>query len=243
MKRNGFTIVEVIIVVVVIGILASIAALGWTNWQYRSAKSAVKSDMQLAASSMQSYLNFKNYYPPNFDGTGFVSSNNVAVSLYTNTGTTLVYTSLTPDQNAQLFLNTCNAILNPLTNVTTCEFAGKNNGAKVHVKGTSGANEIWNSPINKSAVTITPCDSACTAALTSLKSNFESQGGQWPVIVPNNEVAMPEPTEVISGQADRFCAEGHASSMPEISYYVDSTTKKVTQGVCNRTGLGYPSVP
>lgn len=244
MKQSGFTIVEVIIVVVVIGILASITSIGVTSWQHRTSTAAVKSDLQLVSSSMQSYLNFNNYYPPNFDGTGFVSSNKVAVSLYTNTGTTLVYTGLSPDQNAQLFLNTCNAILNPLSNVTTCEFAGKNSGAKVHVKGTSGANEIWNSPISEADIAISPgCNSECTDALAELIATFEAQGGQWDVNIPNSEVAMPEPTVMISGQADRYCAEGHASSKPEISYYVNSTTKQVTQGVCDRTGLGYPSAP
>lgn len=244
MKRNGFTIVEVIIVVVVIGILASIVALGWTSWQYRTASNAVKSDLQLAASSMQSYLNFNDYYPPNFDGTGFVSSSNVSVSLFTNTQTTLVYTGLTADQNAQLFLNTCNALLNPLANVTTCEFEGNNNGAKVHVKGTNGANEIWGSPIASTDVQISPgCDATCNTALNQLKSIFQAQGGTFPVVIPPNEVEMPAPTVMISGQADRYCIEGHASEQPSISFNVNSTTKKVTAGVCNRTGLGYPSIP
>lgn len=242
LKRAGFTLIEVVTVIAVLGILAVIATLSFGAWQTSVATNSVKSDLQLASSSMQSYLNLNSYYPPNFDGTGFISSKNVAVSLYTNTGTTLVYTSLTPDQNAQLFLNTCNALLNPLANVTTCEFEGNKSGAKVHVKGTSGANEIWDSPIAPGDVAISPgCDATCNAALTNLKNIFVAQGGTWDVVIPESEVQMPAPTEMITGQADRYCIEGHSSTDPSIGFYVDSTTKTVTEGVCDRTGLGYPS--
>lgn len=227
---HGFTIVELIVVIAVIAILASVSIASYGPWRRHNADAAVQSDLSQGTSSLRSYKNFQNSYPPNLAGTNFSSSANVALVLYTNAPTIGVYSNLTDDQNAQLLLNVCNANLNDLYN-TVCTFGGAGGGAKIHVAGTNTTNTIWESPISQSDVTL-PCGTACDNATNTMISQFLAQGGQFPILVSGNTAALPQPTQTPNGLATSFCLEGHSGIFPDIIYHTSDSKTNVASGVC-----------
>ena len=241
-SARGFTIVEIMMIVAVLALLVAMTVVGYGSWQKQTAKGSVRSDLQQAVSGLENYKNFKNSYPPNMAGTGFAASPGVALKLSTNAPSIGVYQGLTGDQNAQLFLNSCNANLFATPNNTACSFQGNQTGAKIHTKGTNGSNTIWDSPISQTDLGIS-CgsnQSQCDQAITSMIDQFVAQGGVFPIIVPNNHVALPEPTQVPNGPASRYCIEGRASNYPEIVYYVLGDDKTLTAGECpNDPSLQY----
>lgn len=60
---RGFTIVELIVVISIIGILAGISIVSYGNWQKSLIQAQLKSDLNGAATAMESYRNFNNGYP------------------------------------------------------------------------------------------------------------------------------------------------------------------------------------
>lgn len=239
---TAFTIVELLLVLTIIGMLALAVSTNYGSWQQQAASQSVKSDLLQAISSLQSHKNFKNSFPPNLAGTGFAGSPNVALTLQTNAPSVGVYENLSTAENAQLFLNTCNANIFSTPNNTACSFQGNNNGAKIHVAGTQGTNAIWPSPISESGVTLS-CganQTACDSALADMISQFTAQGGVFPIQVPNNSVSMPEPTLVPNGPANRFCLEARSIDYPEIIYFVTSENQQIAVGQCpNDPSLHY----
>lgn len=230
----GFTIVETLIIVATLSIVVTIGIMGYGSWQRSVSGKAVRSDIQQAVSGLENYKNFKGSYPPNLAGTGFAASSYVAVTISTNAPSNGVYSNLTPDQNAQLFLNACNANMFSTPNNTSCTFQGDKTATKVHVKGTDGTNAIWNSPIAQSDLTLS-CGSTqaqCDTALSNIISQFTAQGGTFPVIVPGNNVALPEPVLVPNGPANRYCIEGRSSDYSDVIYHVLSDDKLIVAGIC-----------
>lgn len=198
--------------------------------------------MRQAANGLRNFKNFKNNYPPNLAGTGFAASNEVALKLSTNAPSVGVYSGLNGGQNAQLFLNSCNANLFATPNNTACSFQGNGNGAKIHVKGTNGSNTIWNSPVQQNALSLS-CGSqqaACDQAIANMISQFTAQGGTFPIVVPNGNVSLPEPAQVPNGPANRYCLEGRANDFPDIVFYIHSDTNRLQAGGCpNDPSLHY----
>ncbi len=233
-RLQGFTIAEILMIITILSILIGAAVYGLGSWQRSQATTSVQSDIRLAISGLKTFRNFKGNFPPNLAGTGFASSQSVAVTLRTNAPSVGVYEGLNQSQNAQLFLNSCNANVFTTPNNTACSFEGNGVGAKIHVKGTSGSNAIWDDPINQSDLVLT-CGSqqaACDQALNDLISQFTAQGGEFPILVPGNNVPLPEPTLIPNGPASRYCIEGRASQYPDIVYYSLSETSTVTAGEC-----------
>ncbi len=241
-SQRGFTIVEVMVIIAVLAILASLTIVSFGPWQRQQATNSVRSDMRQAVGGLENYKNFKDNYPPNLAGTGFVASPDVALLLLTNAPSVGVYEDLGDGENAQLVLNTCNANLFATPNNTACSFQGNGTGAKIHVTGTNGSNTIWSSPVEQSDLVL-GCGAqqpTCDQAITTMISQFIAQGGVFPIIVPNQNMSLPEPTQVPNGPADRYCLEGRASNYPDIVYYVSSSTKMVTAGQCpNDASLHY----
>lgn len=242
MKHRGFTIVELIVIIVVISALALISYVGYGNVQHRIADDAVRNDLRQAASTLEGYKNFANNYPSNLAGTGFVPSQNVALSLYTNAPTTPTYSNLTSDQNAQLLLNSCNAYM-PVTDGTTtyntvCSFAGNN----VHVSGTKTSNVVIQGPTVAQSSFVLTCGSVCTSAQNAIIAIFQAQGGTWPVNVPRNQVALPSPTGSTStGPATAYCLSAHSSQFDDIAYYIKSPSTDTLIGNCPPdSNLHYP---
>lgn len=240
-SRTGFTLIEIMTIISVIGILAAIAIVAWNGWRHRVDDSSVRNDLTHATTGLASYQNFKNDYPPNLGGIDFAASPNVALKLSTNATQVRVYSGLTPSENAQLFLNTCNAAMpiksGSTTYNTSCTFAGQN----IHVKGTASSNVVWQGPtINQSDVVLT-CGSACSAVTSTIISEFLAQGGTFPISVPKNAVPLPPYNIVSEGPATRFCLEAVSSNFDDIVYHTSSENKQVTTGSCpSDAELHYP---
>ena len=233
-RTSGFTLIEIVVAVSILAILAGLALVGLGSWQRAQSTSVVKSDVQQAVAALGSFKNFKGNYPPNLAGTGFAASQDVALKLSTNAPSVGVYEELDDDQNAQLFLNTCNAAIFTTPTNTACSFQGNTGGAKVHVKGTESSNAIWTSPIERVDLELS-CgvhQAACEDALTSLLTQFDAQGGVFPIIVPSHNVALPEPTQTPNGPANRYCLEGRSNDYPDIVFYSISDSPLIQAGGC-----------
>ncbi len=240
---KGFTIVELVVIISVLGIIAGLVIFGFSGWQRSIAHNAVKSDVQQATSSLESYRNFKQDYPPNLSGTNFAASDEVALTLRTNAPQTRSYTNLTPDQNAQLFINTCNALMpiksadNQSTLTTACVFSGNN----IHIKGQVASNTVFNGPtVNETDVQLN-CGSTCASAISTIKQQFLLQNGSFPITVPKSQVSLP-PYEITSyGSSTKYCLEGISSRFSDIIYHTRNTDKTVTVGPCpSDPELHYP---
>lgn len=236
-KPRGFTMVEILIIIAILGILLAVAILGYGAWSRNIATTAAKSDLNMAVTALKSYKNFSNSYPPNMAGTSFASSPHTAVTLYTNAPSLGVYSNLTDDQNAQLFLNVCNANLSG-TNSTSCVFQGNGNGAKIHVKGTTGTNAIWPTDVDQNEVVIS-CGAACNTATANMISQFLAQGGHFPVKVPGNNVSLPTPDQVPNGPATEYCVQSQSSEFADIVYHSTETDDGASSGVCADASLHY----
>lgn len=242
MRRFGFTIVELLVVIIVISILAVITMVGYGQWRHRTADTVVRNDMTHGAAALTNFRNFQNRYPPNMAGTNFAASQGAALTLYTDAPSIGVYSSLTPDQNAQLLLNVCNANLNGLYN-TVCSFAGNGGGAKIHVAGTNSTNVQWPSPISQSTITGTMGSNgaAYQTAANTIISQFLAQGGTFNVIIGSTSgVALPPPTQTPNGPATMYCLEGRSVDFSDIIYHVGSSDTSLQTGPCpNNPALHY----
>ena len=240
---SGFTIVELMVIISVLAVLAGIGWVGYGTWQRNAANSTVKSDVRHAASGLKTYQNFKNDYPPNLAGTNFAATDNVGLTLYTNAPQLRTYDNLTPSQNAQLFLNACNANM-PTTSAdgsviynTACTFAGNN----VHVNGTVGSNIVIQGPNVSQGDIALNCGSECDAAVAAMISDFLAQNGTFPLDVPKSQVALPEPTLTTYGSATKFCIEGRAANHSDVVYHMTNTNESVQTGACpDDPELHYP---
>lgn len=239
--RRGFTIIEIIVIVAVIAILATLVVLGYSGWKHHVELMSVQSDVTEGANSLEVYKNFKNSYPPNLAGANFAGSPYVALALWTNAPGVPSYTNLTPDQNAQLFLNACNAYM-PITSGgttynTACTYAGIN----MHVSGQNSSNVVLHGPtINATDFTLT-CGNACTTAQNTITAIFQQQGGTWPISVPKGSVALPAATSFsATGPATSYCLQGTSPDYSDIVYHI-SSGGALQSGPCPNNGsLHYP---
>ncbi len=227
---GGFTIVELVVVISVIGILASMTVVGYGAWQKNLAYDVVQSDLLQARAALEAHNNFKNSYPHNLAGTEYAPSDQVSLSLLTNAPSVGVYGQLNNDQNAQLFLYACSGNLAG-TPLTSCSFQGNRTGAKIHVQGNNSSNTIWMSDIDKSEVVLS-CGSGCTAAANNMISQFEQQGGTFPVVVPSNQVSLPEPTVVPNGPATKYCLQGASAEYGDVLFHITSKDDALRPGLC-----------
>lgn len=200
---RGFTVVEVVVVIVVIGILASIAFVGYGAVQRNAGVASVKSDLANASKVMQlAYAKTKGASYPSVLPGEIKSSPGVKLTLVA-TGTAS-YSGLTDIQNAVLFRDTCQSLINEGistgTNngggveryITSCdvESAGVGQGL-INIKG-------WNSYKFQPPITSTTVQQYYSANVsydsyrpnkqsvfntfaTTLSSRFTSLGGTFPV--------------------------------------------------------------
>ena len=74
--RAGFTIVELVVVIAVIGILATITIVSYGAWRKSTLAAQVKSDLNGAASAMESARTFSNAYPTLLSSLSTITASN-----------------------------------------------------------------------------------------------------------------------------------------------------------------------
>lgn len=90
-KKQGFTIVELLVVIVVIGILASVTIVSFGGVQTKAAVVVVKSDLSQARSQLDIYNTAGNGYP--------VTQAAAAAEIRLSPGTTFVYATSNANQD------------------------------------------------------------------------------------------------------------------------------------------------
>lgn len=86
-RKNGFTVVELIVIIVVIGILAAISIVSYGAWQKNITLGVLKSDLTSAANAMEASIEFGASYPSSVPST-FQPSDTVTVTVADATTTT-----------------------------------------------------------------------------------------------------------------------------------------------------------
>ncbi len=71
LKRDGFTIVELLIVIVVIAILATLAIVAYSGIQDRAVASTLQADLNGASKTLKLYQVDNGYYPTSIDSTTY----------------------------------------------------------------------------------------------------------------------------------------------------------------------------
>ncbi len=102
--RAGFTIVELVVVIAVIGILATITIVSYGAWHKSTLSAQVKSDLNGAASAMESARTFNNTYPATLPST-ITASNGVTLTLSGGTTTYCVDGASTADATVVYYVD------------------------------------------------------------------------------------------------------------------------------------------
>ena len=240
-RLRGFTIVELLIVIVAIAILFAIGTLAYNGAQQRAANAVVQDTIKGGHDALEIYNATNRVFPSNIANTEYAPPINVAVTLFTDSTQTPVYANLTPSQNAQLFLNTCNGYMPITGGGTTYNTACVYNGNNLHVKGTVSSNVVIQGPSITSDEFVLNCGAVCTAAQSNILSTFQAQGGTFPVTVISSGASLPAPTLVSSGTASRYCLQARSSQFTNIVYYITSEMSKYASGECPADpALHYP---
>jgi len=85
-KKNGFTIVELIVVIAIIGIIASIVIVSYGNWKTKVVETQIKSDLNGISSAMKNFQTFNNSYPSSLPSS-FTPSKDVLLTLHDSSAT------------------------------------------------------------------------------------------------------------------------------------------------------------
>jgi prepilin-type N-terminal cleavage/methylation domain-containing protein len=249
MQRRGFTVVELIIVIVVLGVLAAIMIIGYGGIQRRSHDSIARYTVADAYKVLQNYYIDNKNYPSNIANTEYTPPQIVSVALWTNAPQTPVYSNLSANQNAQLFINSCASMIAGLSGFTGCTYSGNN----LHASGTQSSNVVVqgptiNAPGNNTGGTpfdlgcsTGPNPAECSSAQSSIVSTFLAQGGTFPVTVIKSPSTLPAPTDVTTGAATTYCIQAQSSQYIDIVYHAIPSSPGPEPGPCpNGLGLHYP---
>ena len=218
---------------VVLTILTLISVTMYTGVMRNTAETATQSALDHGTDALRLYDTKGHIYPGNIADTGYAPADGVGIALYTNTDQIPVYENLTSDENAQLFLNSCNAAM-PITSGSTtyntaCSYNG--GGKHLHVSGQAGSNLVIDTPLSQGNFVLS-CGSACSAAQATIISDFIAQGGTFPIIGSKSGTPLPAPTLTSIGNASRFCFEARSVNYSDIVYHTTSENAQIVKGAC-----------
>ncbi len=80
-KRDGFTLVEILIVIVIVGILAGIAMIRWHDKKVDAFVASMKSDLRNLAAAQEAYYSDNQTYASDVGQLAFRASTNVIVTV------------------------------------------------------------------------------------------------------------------------------------------------------------------
>lgn len=86
-RKNGFTIVELVVVISIIGILATISVVGYGAWKNSAIATQLKSDLNAVAAAMENARTFNDGYPTTLPTT-VTPSENVTLTLQSGSSAT-----------------------------------------------------------------------------------------------------------------------------------------------------------
>lgn len=238
---KGFTAVEILIVVVVVSIIAAIGYSSYVGAQRRSEDALVRQTIVDAKKSLETFHVFNKYYPSNLANTEYAPPLSTAVAFFTDAPQIPVYGSLDVDQNAQLFINTCNAYMPITADGNTYNNLCRYDGNNLHIKGTVSSNVVFHGPVVTKSDIILSCGDACNIARNNILQTFEDQGGTFPIKVPKKEKQLPAPNLVTMGVANRYCLEGRSAKYTDIIYHATDAGTGAEPGACaDDPELHYP---
>lgn len=240
--NRGYNLVEIIVVIVVLAILATVLVVAYNGVQRRAADAQTRSTVADALKILQLYYAENKSYPSNIANTEYAPPLTVAMALYTDAPQTPLYENLNPEQNAQLFLNSCNGFMPVVDGGTTyndsCVFSGNN----IHVKGTISSNVVIDGPTFTQTDFVLSCGSPCGVAQSSIVAKFIEQGGSFPIEVPKTGSTLPAPSTVnVTGPAADFCVEGRSAQYADVVHHALPTSPSIQDGPCPpNANLHYP---
>ena len=80
-KRDGFTLVEILIVTVILGILAGIAMMRWHDKKVDAFVASMKSDLRNVAAAQEAYYSDNQTYASDVGQLAFRASTNITVAV------------------------------------------------------------------------------------------------------------------------------------------------------------------
>ena len=80
-KRDGFTLVEILIVIVIMGILATMAMVAWHDKKVDAFVASMRSDLRNVAAAQEAYYSANQTYASNVNQLAFRASTNVTVTV------------------------------------------------------------------------------------------------------------------------------------------------------------------
>lgn len=243
--KATFTLAEFAVVIIVVVMLSGLIVMGYTPAQIRAAETTAQSELARVHHLLDDHFLTNNDYPPNLAGIDYTPNDDSVLALYTDLPTLRQYTSLTPEQNAQLLLNTCNALLPVRTGESSyylyCNFRGSN----LELKTTKSSTLVLQGPeIDRRdfSLSYSLCGEVCDAVELEIKNAFLAQGGTWPITVPDSQVGLPAPQVVPSAQATQYCLELRSTTYTNVVVHARSGKNEVTMGYCpTHSRLGYPA--
>ncbi len=240
-RRQAFTIIEIIVVIVVVALIATLVLVSFSGMQKRSADAVTQRTVADALKSLQLYRVENRSYHANLADTDYLPPLSVATKLFTDAPQMPVYQNLTSEQNAQLFLNSCNGFMPIISGGQTFNTACIYNGKNVHIKGQVSSNIVIDGPSIAQADFTLPCGSDCSAAQANIINTFLAQGGVFPITVPKAGSSLPSPSMVNAGLATQFCVEGRSGQYNDVAYHSSSVSQLIEAGPCpENPSLHYP---
>jgi prepilin-type N-terminal cleavage/methylation domain-containing protein len=110
-RRQGFSIVELLVVIAVIGIIVTISVVSYGAWKKDTIATQVKSDLNAVITAMESYRTFNNQYPVTVPST-VTPSSGVSFSGGSSDGVTYcVAATTTSDSTLQYYVDSSSAAL------------------------------------------------------------------------------------------------------------------------------------
>lgn len=86
-RRNGFTLVELVVTITIIALLASLTVVSYATWRGETVRTKLKSDLIHARTAMEDVRNFGGGYPAAV-ASNFTPSKGVTISGGSSNGTT-----------------------------------------------------------------------------------------------------------------------------------------------------------